>query len=411
MKITDVQVLQLAGPELPKVMQPAWAPGSEWRRWGGTIVKVFTDEGIVGLGSPGYGISPADRVLDQAAADRPGPVCAGAPCADLPQRRRRMGRGDRALGHHRQGVRPAGVQAVGRLSRPRSCLCVVHRGAARRSNVRRISLRVQARWLAGGQAAHPRLDAESRHRAGRGGATRRRRRTSRCWSMPTRRSCRARCSPSRVRSGATSARCSTARELERLGVYWLEEPLDRYDFDNLTRLAAAVDILIAGGENNCGLHEYRWLIERNCYDVLQPEAMVGRNDVADPQGLRAGGDASQAVRPASRRRRAGFRRAPALVRRHPELSVRRSVPRPSRIQQRHLPVVSGRADPARSRRRLHGGCRTSRASASSSTRTRSGGMRPPGRCSWMARVLGSATGDSVARLADRDGYSPPARCS
>ena len=67
----------------------------------------------------------------------------------------------------------------------------------------------------------------------------------------------------------------TARELERLGVYWLEEPLDRYDFDNLTRLCAAVDILIAGGENNCGLHEYRWLIERNCYDVLQPEAMVG----------------------------------------------------------------------------------------------------------------------------------------
>jgi L-alanine-DL-glutamate epimerase-like enolase superfamily enzyme len=58
-------------------------------------------------------------------------------------------------------------------------------------------------------------------------------------------------------------------------VYWLEEPLDRYDFDNLTRLAAAVDILIAGGENNLGLHEYRWLIERNCYDVLQPEAMVG----------------------------------------------------------------------------------------------------------------------------------------
>lgn len=49
----------------------------------------------------------------------------------------------------------------------------------------------------------------------------------------------------------------TARELERLGVYWLEEPMGRYDFDNLTRLADAVDILIAGGENNLGLHEYR----------------------------------------------------------------------------------------------------------------------------------------------------------
>jgi L-alanine-DL-glutamate epimerase-like enolase superfamily enzyme len=67
----------------------------------------------------------------------------------------------------------------------------------------------------------------------------------------------------------------TARELEQLDVHWLDEPLDRYDFDNLTRLCAAVEILIAGGENNRGLHEYRWLIERNCYDVLQPEAMVG----------------------------------------------------------------------------------------------------------------------------------------
>ena len=45
MKITDVQVLQLAGPELPRPMKPAWAPGSEWRRYGGSIVKVFTDEG------------------------------------------------------------------------------------------------------------------------------------------------------------------------------------------------------------------------------------------------------------------------------------------------------------------------------------------------------------------------------
>jgi L-alanine-DL-glutamate epimerase-like enolase superfamily enzyme len=67
----------------------------------------------------------------------------------------------------------------------------------------------------------------------------------------------------------------TARELEQLDVYWLEEPLDRYNFEDLTRLCAAVEILIAGGENNRGLHEYRWLIERNCYDVLQPEAMVG----------------------------------------------------------------------------------------------------------------------------------------
>ena len=32
--------------------------------------------------------------------------------------------------------------------------------------------------------------------------------------------------------------------------------------------------MIAGGENNRGLHELRWLVERNVYDVIQPEAMV-----------------------------------------------------------------------------------------------------------------------------------------
>jgi L-alanine-DL-glutamate epimerase-like enolase superfamily enzyme len=66
----------------------------------------------------------------------------------------------------------------------------------------------------------------------------------------------------------------TARELHDLGVFWLEEPLDRYDFEGLKRLCDASDILIAGGENNRGLHELRWLIEQDIYDVIQPEAMV-----------------------------------------------------------------------------------------------------------------------------------------
>jgi len=63
----------------------------------------------------------------------------------------------------------------------------------------------------------------------------------------------------------------TARELQRLGVRWLEEPLARYDWDNLTRLCEMVEIPIAGGENNLGLHELRWMIERNVYDIIQLE--------------------------------------------------------------------------------------------------------------------------------------------
>lgn len=65
----------------------------------------------------------------------------------------------------------------------------------------------------------------------------------------------------------------TCRELERLGVRWLEEPLPRFAFDDLTRLAAASEVPIAGGENNVGLHEFRLLIDRACYDVVQADAV------------------------------------------------------------------------------------------------------------------------------------------
>lgn len=63
----------------------------------------------------------------------------------------------------------------------------------------------------------------------------------------------------------------TARELEALDVRWLEEPLDRYDWEGLARLCQLVEIPIAGGENNHGLHEFRWMIEQDVYDIIQPE--------------------------------------------------------------------------------------------------------------------------------------------
>ena len=66
----------------------------------------------------------------------------------------------------------------------------------------------------------------------------------------------------------------TARELQRLGCYWLEEPLPRYAFRDLARLNGEVELPIAGGENNIGLHEFVQMIEGNVYDILQPECMA-----------------------------------------------------------------------------------------------------------------------------------------
>jgi L-alanine-DL-glutamate epimerase-like enolase superfamily enzyme len=63
-----------------------------------------------------------------------------------------------------------------------------------------------------------------------------------------------------------------ARALEELDLLWLEEPLPRYNYEQLSALTARVDMPIAGGELNIGLYEYRQLIERNCYDIIQADA-------------------------------------------------------------------------------------------------------------------------------------------
>jgi D-galactarolactone cycloisomerase len=66
----------------------------------------------------------------------------------------------------------------------------------------------------------------------------------------------------------------TARELGRLRCCWLEEPLPRYAFDELAELNRRVELPIAGGENNRGLHEFRWMLEGGVYDILQPDCRV-----------------------------------------------------------------------------------------------------------------------------------------
>ncbi|MBL1118630.1 mandelate racemase/muconate lactonizing enzyme family protein [Streptomyces sp. 110] len=65
-----------------------------------------------------------------------------------------------------------------------------------------------------------------------------------------------------------------ARELEQLEYAWLEEPLPRHDWTGLARLRDRLEaIKLAGGEDNHGLHEFRLLLERGCFDVLQPDAV------------------------------------------------------------------------------------------------------------------------------------------
>ena len=67
---------------------------------------------------------------------------------------------------------------------------------------------------------------------------------------------------------------AVARELERLGVYWMEEPLHRADRDGMRALRQATAVRIAAGEMTRQLHELRDLITGGCVDVLQPDAAL-----------------------------------------------------------------------------------------------------------------------------------------
>ncbi|CAN5688281.1 mandelate racemase/muconate lactonizing enzyme family protein [soil metagenome] len=62
-----------------------------------------------------------------------------------------------------------------------------------------------------------------------------------------------------------------ARELDQLGVVWLEEPLPKDDLKGLAELARQADIPIAGGELEWGIHRFRDFLELGVYDIVQPD--------------------------------------------------------------------------------------------------------------------------------------------
>jgi L-alanine-DL-glutamate epimerase-like enolase superfamily enzyme len=80
------------------------------------------------------------------------------------------------------------------------------------------------------------------------------------------------------RTGALSGQCwnyetalRVARGLEAVDATWLEEPLDPSALDDLTRLAANVDLPITGGESSRGVWPFRTFLERKAYDIVQPD--------------------------------------------------------------------------------------------------------------------------------------------
>lgn len=60
-----------------------------------------------------------------------------------------------------------------------------------------------------------------------------------------------------------------------MGVSWIEEPLPMDEYDDLTALRNYSKVPISGGElHSSGYPELKMMIERGCYDIFQPDAIM-----------------------------------------------------------------------------------------------------------------------------------------
>ena len=66
-----------------------------------------------------------------------------------------------------------------------------------------------------------------------------------------------------------------ARELDKLDVFFLEEPLPRRDVEGLAEIASSVDMFIAGGEHSRCIYDFRDHIVKGAYDIVQPDVILG----------------------------------------------------------------------------------------------------------------------------------------
>ena len=62
-----------------------------------------------------------------------------------------------------------------------------------------------------------------------------------------------------------------AREYERLGIYWMEEPFEPDEYEAYAELADTVDLRITAGEQDATWWGFRELIDRAHVDLVQPD--------------------------------------------------------------------------------------------------------------------------------------------
>lgn len=278
MRITQIDLWHVAVP-LPATFYPSWIPGFPQRENRFTLLRLRTAGGL-----EGWSAAPAMGTERQGLGSLLGPYLLGERADDIPgirQRIREMG----YLGMRMGWMEPACWDIIGKsLGKPVYELLggkpgevklyastgEVKDGAARAKEVEArlaegfdaVKLRVHAATLeedlaqlretrkAVGDQVVLGVDANQAWRVAVVADAPR-------WDLP-----RAR------------AFCD---EAAKLGFAWVEEPLPMDAYADMAALRAATDVDIAGGElNGHGLPEFGVMLEKGCYDVYQPDAiMVG----------------------------------------------------------------------------------------------------------------------------------------
>lgn len=68
-----------------------------------------------------------------------------------------------------------------------------------------------------------------------------------------------------------------AEELQKLNVYFMEEPRPRLDVEGLAVIANSLDMFIAGGEHTPTIYDFREHLIKGAYDIIQPDVILGGN--------------------------------------------------------------------------------------------------------------------------------------
>ncbi len=67
-----------------------------------------------------------------------------------------------------------------------------------------------------------------------------------------------------------------AKQLENMGLYWLEEPLHRDGLDELARIRQQLSRMhLAGAEGDKGLDRFRQILVKGAFSYIQPDPMIG----------------------------------------------------------------------------------------------------------------------------------------